>query len=549
MATYDDGEYEVQPGIDFVRLVRDNAGSYLVISAVIGALTAAGALAVLALPPIDRSVSLDITLTFEGAQADRYPNGAPFSPNDVISGSVVEAVWSAQGLQSSVPLDQLVRNLQAVEGGSEVDLIRSEFVQKLSNAKLTAAERSALERDFRARLDAATAAALRLSASCEGTGVAPEQLERLLLALPAEWARAQDAAGVNAPDYPVPSASVLRNAADRLSAGQPGASPLFVLENARDSLETLGSTVSLVSKLSGGRSIRDSKGASIVDLNQEIEAIRRNEVLPAYVQALSATKVANPAGFRAVRSARAAVLDAKLANATEIARVWHSMLAEFSSEARPRALSQPGSPAATSVQEVQASLDSSFIDRVIDQAVKSQDLEYRRELMEQAADADLELARIGSEQRLERWLDSEVEALSASGSPLKASDVAPVAELARRVAALSDRLAEIVGAMRARNLNPASSMYRVVAPPRLREVRPYEPKTLIVVGGVAWLAALGLSTVAFAVRARRFAGQHLLLGERQSPPEHHVAGAVAGLQDRRETDPRRISQAPREPVA
>jgi hypothetical protein len=551
MVRADDDAFDAQPSIDILGTVRRNVGAYVAITAVVSALTLAGALAVMALPPIDQSSTLDVTLTFPKAEAGTYPNGAPFSPNDVIAGSVVEAVWRAQGLEKSVALDLLMRNLQAVPGGTAADLLRSEYAQKLSNAKLTVAERSSLEQEFRARLSSESAASLRISASCSGTGLAPAQAERFLLELPAEWSRQQDAAGANALDFPVPSAKDLQAVAESLSRNASVVEQVFAAERASDGLALLAATGASVVARDGSKSIKGPNDSSIADLNQEIAAVRRNLVIPSYVQALSAARAADPAGFRAIRSARQAVLEADIARETESVRVWREMVAQVTGESRPRVGGQTaGSVAPTAPsQDIQASLDSSFIDRVIDQAIQGSDLPYRRSLMQSATKAELHLADLQAQQKFERWIDSEVEAVHAGQSPGQRMGTSP-ADMLRRVAGLSLRMSEVLAVLGGRDLNPESSMFRIGSPPRLVLTRILELRSVALAGAAFWFAAIGLFTAFAVVRHRRSVHEPAaLLGTRQYPAEHHVAGAVAGLQDRRETDPRRISQAPREPVA
>lgn len=118
--------------VDMIGFLQRHLRGFLAVTAVAG-LLAAGTYAIsLALPPADVVASVDITPTFVGARDGRYPNRAPYSPQDIIANSVVEPVWRSQGLEAAVPLSQLCRNLQVVSGGQEVDLVRSEFLQKLS---------------------------------------------------------------------------------------------------------------------------------------------------------------------------------------------------------------------------------------------------------------------------------------------------------------------------------------------------------------------------------------------------------------------------------
>ncbi len=218
---------ESEASLDVTGFIARHARAFLLATVVVGLLTCAALALAMALPATNRTAVMNLTPTFPGAREGRYPNRAPFSPQDLVATSVVEPVWRAHGLESRIELPVLLRNLQVRAGSTDVELVLSEFQQKLSNSKLTAAERTALESELAARLRSMASGALVLSLDVPDGGLASDEVMALLGALPVEWARASDAAGARAYDFPLPNGQELVASAKR-AAGQTSAGDVIM---------------------------------------------------------------------------------------------------------------------------------------------------------------------------------------------------------------------------------------------------------------------------------------------------------------------------------
>ncbi|MBM4111737.1 MAG: hypothetical protein FJ254_10390, partial [Phycisphaerae bacterium] len=73
----------------------------------------------------------------------------------------------------------------------DLSMLESEYEQKLANAKLTASERQALESEFKSKLDAL--AQTDFTITCSAGPLTPGEAERIVVAIPAEWARLSEA--------------------------------------------------------------------------------------------------------------------------------------------------------------------------------------------------------------------------------------------------------------------------------------------------------------------------------------------------------------------
>lgn len=532
--------------VDLIGFVQRHRRGFVAVTAVVGLLAVGAFLASRALPPVDVVATMDLTPTFPGAREGRYPNKAPYSPQDIIANAVVEPIWRSQGLEEIVPLAHVCRNLQVVSGGREIDQVRTEYVQKLSNAKLTAAERSGLEAEFAARMKAMNAASLTLSLSGLDGELTPDQLVRLLAAIPVEWAKATDAVGGCAYDYPIPLGSELRASGKLLGSGGTASAAVVHAERLKDFTDALQRSIDAMGLLPGSAGVKDSTGASVIDLSQELTSARRNLVIPAYLDTLAQARKNDPPGYAAIRSTRQKLLESELESAKERARVLREAFTAYADETRMTRRTIDARSDEPSRAGVLANVDGTFIDRVIEQAVKSRDVEYRRELTDRSVQAELDVVNKSAEAQFEAWLEQTVQA--------RAIDPSATTQTARRLETLTDQLAgyadrarSIMATLSARNLNPASAMFRIDLAPTVRFERVLGTRELVLGAAAAWFLGIGLVVLGGALSDRR---RPSLAAARLTSQDLdvHVAGPMGQLGERRPPQ-RRLPAEPREPVA
>lgn len=533
--------------IDLLGFVQRHRRGFVAVTAVTGLLAAAGFFASRALPPVDVVATMDMTPTFPGAREGRYPNRAPYSPQDIVANAIVEPVWKSQGLEATVPLSQVCRNLQIVSGGREIDQVRTEFVQKLSNSKLTAAERGALEAEFAARMKAMNAASLTISLSGMDGVMGPDQMLRLLSAIPVEWARATDAVGGRAYDYPVPQGKELRTSGTAAAASLSATGAVVHAERLNGFADSLKRAVDAMTQLPGSSNVRDSQGTSLIDLSQELNSTRRNLVIPAYLDALAQARKLDPGGYDAIRSTRKRLLDSELEAAKERARVLREAFTSYANETgmAPRGgMAGVDDPNRTGII---ANIDGTFIDRVIEQAVKSRNIEYQRELTDRIVTAELDVVERKQQQDFESWLEESVLTARMVDAAAATATAARLADLTERLAGYADRAQVILATLSARNLNPASAMFRVDMAPTVRYERAIGTREVVFGAAAAWFAGAATVTLLGVLSDRR----RIAVGSMPVAPQDlgaHVAGPVGTISDRR-PNPRRISAEPREPVS
>jgi hypothetical protein len=498
-----DGVVYDEGSIDLMGFVMRHR-SLFVLSTIIAALLTVGAYAITQALPGSTVASYQITLTFKGAAQGQYPNKSPFSPQDLIGTNVLEPVWKAQGLEERIELADLARAVTISRSSRDLSMLQSEYEQKLANTKLTAAERQVLEGEFKSKLDALAQTGFTIT--CAASQLSAGEAERLVEALPAEWARLSEAGGVTAYEFPLPQAKDLRSSAEALStSGSDVAASILHAELLRDFVESVSRTIGAMMAVQGSELARASGGETLIDLRQRVLALQRNLIMPAYIDTMAAAQEKSAAEFVSITGVRRRMLEAALAESEQRSEVLHEAIREMSSDQRDGRVDGPtGLPSRDG--GVLANVDGSFIDRVIEQAVKSRDVEYRRELSERTVEADLEVVEQKARVEFETWLLQAIEErrnASAVAQTATASTTQRLVSLSNQIADLADRTREILSAVSRRNLNPASVLYKGDIAPVVLTERPVSTRTLAVAGVGLWFALLGLSALAGALQDRR----------------------------------------------
>ena len=456
------------------------------------------------LPAKSRQGTIEVTLVFPGASDDKLPNGAPFNVLEMASAAVVEPVWHSQGLDKDILFDDLLRSFTVIRGGNELRALSEKYQSKLSNTKLTVSEREAIEREWRAGIAALNSSAVLLTLADSKSRLSDEQMKQFLSAIPKYWAEWSDIAGARTYDYPLPSgvellASVQSVAADGkvLVAGE----AIRHFERMKDFTDTLALTLASLSKLPGSDAVRDSRGASLIDLAQEVRVMSRNRVIPAYVEALATAKVRDPGGYQALRAARRQLQDSQYKEAKERAVALKQVFDDFmevTSGATKRVKSSDGQNNEQQTGLI-ANVDGTFIDRVIDHAALSRDMNSRRALTDKRLDAEMGVIERLAAYEFEDWLDQSVTERVEFGAvqePAKEQ----VKEMTERLASLSDRVASIMNLLGQRNFNSTAPVYRIDGDVMILSKPAISTGTTLAAGLGLWALTMLLVGV-FAVRS------------------------------------------------
>jgi hypothetical protein len=494
-----------EPGVDMFGALARHWRWFLLSSVAVGLIVVVGVAIARVMPAQDRYGTTEVTLTFPGASEGKLPNGTPFNVLEIASAAVVEPVWRSQALDKDIPIDDLLRSLTVTRKGREARALADLYQSKLSNTKLTVLERDTIEKEWRAELDALKNSSVLLTLSDSHNRLSDEQITQFLGVLPKAWATWSDAIGARNYDYPIPSAAELRASEAQLSwqegSGMGVGATVRHFERLKDFTDTLSLTLVQLSKLPGSDAVRDSRDASLTDLAQEIRAMSRNVVIPAYIEALAIAKTNDPRGYQALRAARMQLQESQYRDAKERALVLKSVFDDFMEvttrgAGRVKSSSEADKESQTSLV---ANVDGTFIDRVIDQAVLSRDVSYRRELTEKRLEAELDIVRFSSALAFESWLDESVDDQIAQDA-VRGGSSKQTKVLTEQAAQLGNRVADLMGLLAQRNFNSAAATYRVDGEAMVFSTPAITMKTISVAGLGFWALTMLLVGV-LAVRS------------------------------------------------
>lgn len=139
-------------------------------------------------PPIT-TTSVMVQFTFSQVDSDRYPNGSPFSVNDLISVPVVNEVWRMNHLEDiGISLSDFSDMVSVAPMAANEAFLRAKYQAILSRKGLTPAEVAAIDREYKSELDSQTKRAAKLMVSAPafsrfGTGLR----EKVLSDIPRVW--------------------------------------------------------------------------------------------------------------------------------------------------------------------------------------------------------------------------------------------------------------------------------------------------------------------------------------------------------------------------
>lgn len=468
----------------------------------------------------------EFTFSFDGAEEKRYPNGIPFSPQDVLAAPVLDAVYASMNLQSKVGPTDFRGIFTIVQGGTEMRLLQSEFEQKLANSKLTAAERTPLEAQYRAALAALKSGSYLLTGDFSKTNLSDLEIERILTAIPQAWADfSQKSRGIAMYDISVPTMTE----ADKLTSNS---DYLIAAEALRSISKRMMDCTQLLLKEPGSKISYDSNGKNLDDLASEIEAGYRIDVLPTYTNFLRLAYAQDSARVNEVFSNRMATskraVDMALREAEMTTQAFQNYIM----------LSSGGGTTSSTIENNQRqtmpsggnmpmiNLNADFFDRIIGQGIAATDTNYRQRLNDDQLKVQTKVLKLKDELSFDEWLVEQIQpntqvinenssdsdrllaernngaalvppTLSVQSTLLAAQGVQ------NRLIKFSERARLFYTILSSRNLNASSVLYTNQSPPMVFHTSALSIKQILTATVAAECVVLGFSLLIMVSRVKQ----------------------------------------------
>ena len=494
----------------------------------------------------------EFAFSFDGAAEDQYPNGIPFSPQDILAAPVLDAVYASMHLQGKIEPSDFRCTFTIARGGTELRLLQSDFEQKLANTKLTAAERTPLETQYRSALAALKTGAFVLTGDFTNSNLSDLEIERIMSAVPMAWADfAQKIRGVAIYDISVPTmtdADKLTNDSDYLIAA----------ETLRSISRRTSACAEMLMNQPGGKLVLDTTGKVLEDLHAEVEASYRVDVLPTYTNFLRLAYAQDSARVNEVFSNRMATSKRAVDMAEAEAKMTTNAFQNYIMLSSGGNTGSGASPS-NSMQMNNAgnmpmiNLNADFFDRIIGQGIAAKDTVYRQKLNDDQLKMQTKVLKLKDDLAFDEWLlkqiqpntqvltDNQTDAdrlmvernsgtatggdsqgnnaqelyLPSGAAPTGNALVKPTLSVQatlvsaqavqNRLAKFAARAREFYTLLSARNLNASSVLYSSQSPPMVFVTSAISIKQILMATGAAEFVVLGLSFLIMASRRRQHA--------------------------------------------
>ncbi|TPE54302.1 hypothetical protein FJM67_04980 [Maribrevibacterium harenarium] len=140
--------------------------------------------------PLENQAAVELRFNFNGVQDGRYPNGQPFSINDIISTNVLNKVFEQKNLaQYGLTQQDFASAVSIAPFSTNREFIEARFKDALSAKNITPAEIAELNDNYSRELNASTRRFAKLSLSLPASvAISTSTQVDILGAIPQTWA-------------------------------------------------------------------------------------------------------------------------------------------------------------------------------------------------------------------------------------------------------------------------------------------------------------------------------------------------------------------------
>ena len=450
--------------------------------------------------PVERVGSVQFRLLFEGAADNKYPNGIPFGPAEIIAPPVLREVYRINDLQQYGSYDYFKEAIFIQQRNPQLDALTAEYSAKLSDLRLSPVDRARIEAEFKNRRDSLRDPSFGLSLRrTERLKVLPRDVaEKTLNDTLSIWAQQADVVK-GALRYSVPMLSVNILSRDTLDKED----YLIAADLLRAKAQRIISTIDELEKQPGAMTVRTKSGVSIAEVRTALEDTIRFSLEPllGLVRSEGITKNARFLSLYATNQVFQLRLDKE--EALGRAKALEESLRAYQQR-------NPGPPAVTAEGRTPASdvpaltFGEAFLDRLVQMSTESQaaEMAYRQRLTDALLRENTRVATFNKE--LEYYEDLS-RSLSGSrdrgaGSPELIGMISQRSTQAfDAISKATNELGDLYKELSAHNLNPAARLYVITAPYAERAQRGISSRTLALVFAFVMLLTFVVAAILCAV--------------------------------------------------
>ena len=458
--------------------------------------------------PSQRVTSQHFRIDFEGAQTGHYPNGVKFSTAEIVSTPLLVKVFRGNQLDRFTNFADFSRAIFILEANAQYELLAAEYQSRLADLKLSPVDRDRIQKEWESK--AAAIAKNDYSINYlrnPNSPTLPETLVRKVLTdVLNEWAlHAIRDQHVLRYQISILSPEVL----NEMAAGDEDY--VIRVQILRSKVVRVISNIDSLALIPSAIMVRTPvDGLSLQEIRLRlVEIIRfRLEPLNGIVRASGLIK--NPATTLRFLESQLAYDQRGLRAAQDQADSIRQAIAVYALDQHaltpePKEASAAGrpKPANGNGETVMPQFTDSFIDRLMALTHQSGDVEYRQRLVDEYRKATVATVPAQQEVQYDQEVLNLVRSAPAGGptSTLRAQVSREMENSDTEVRRLISRVNEIYEIV-SRNLNPATEMFALTAPPTTHTERSVSLTKLALFGGLTMLASLVLIIGACLMHAR-----------------------------------------------
>jgi hypothetical protein len=498
---YDDDLPEERP-VSLAPLFRTLWLYRQVIAAGVVGLVVLCLLGVVALNVILRSESVASTsfrLTFEGADRGTYPNGTPFSPSELVAPPVLSEVFERNGLEQYGRYEAFKDSVFVLQANEALNLLTLEYQGKLSEPRLTAADRARLEEEFRRRRESLRDPqySINLRRRERLRSMPRPLMEKILTDILDTWAR-QAAERKGAIRYNIPTFS--RNILP--TAFIASEDYIMAIDLVRTKVDRVLQSVSEIATLPGSELVRVGKEqVSLGEVRASLEDVVRFRLQPlvGYIRAMGLSK--DPRALNLYIENRLFQIRLDQQQATSRVQRLQESLREYvlqrgglTVDRAQAGGSAGGGTQSPGVPAMIPQFGETFIDRLIELSTQNNDVQYRQELTDRIIRESLVVASLDRERAyyedLSRTARSQATAAGEAGREAVQTVNARLQQAIDEILVSIDHVGAIYEEVSKRNLNPSTMLYAKTRPFSLTTRPAITLRTTFLLLGLTLLLAL-----------------------------------------------------------
>jgi hypothetical protein len=467
----------------------------LVIAVAAAILVGAVAAALFWLQPVRRASVLEFRPTFTGAGGGTYPNGLPFSPNDVAAASVLDLVYDGNSLAEYCSREAFRGGFFVEQRSDQSSFLDAEYQARLSEARLTPVERQRIQEEYEAKRAALPLQFRLVFVKPRPCAAIPQVVvAKVMTDVLTTWAyESESKRGVM--NFQV---EVFTPAIMDVGLGDE-ASRLLRADLIRTALWRVADNIKAVGEIPGAELVRlGSSRTTFAELGNKVVDLVRSRLEPLVVSA----------GQSVVRESTAWVMETvgsaeREQNAAEgRAAAYLSALREYSGAAQTAQANRASTPTTSQGSDVQTltpQVDRSFIDRIVE--MSEANTTFRRELTESMVEASVDA--VAAKDRADYYRRLLVALRAPGSSSLGPAEVdARLGEIVTEAKALIADFNNLYDEFSRVSLRAAASMYQTDKPVTTEVSRDFTARDLLVMILGTFLATLLLAFGFFVVRDR-----------------------------------------------